>query len=284
MAEAFVSGVWGTQTNEPSFNAEYLKGDSLDIPTEVDRAIAVLGVLGGIGDKDRARESFTRDLQALKRTGLAMRIVPDVPGENLPWTQLSAIVNDKTKAADPDSYYPNLYISGTEAGSYTKEELDGVACRVSLRGLLLAAPYADRPDVDKALHYLDRPYDDYARDRWNPNKTPQLEVFAADQLAFKSAFPGLSLQLAGHRDFAFSALDTRLGKLGHTKPHSKELPLLSMSYMCSNLGRRKVGGVPVVGSFLSLGDRLMFGYVDGRARPRSGVGLLAGVNETVTAD
>lgn len=265
--EAFNSGVWSPQVVTPELDKTRFQPGQIAIAEEVDRAIELLDMAGGVGDKVKARDVFTADLVALNKTGIAMRIVPDVPGGNLPWDSLVALMDGKRpEGVDEASQWPELW---KNPESLITKQLGGTATRVALRGFLLNA---QPTGLDPVLHHSDLPADEYARQLWNPDKfTTQKDEVASDVAAFVAAFPELDLRAGNHRDFAFGVAADRVNRV----PTYEQL--FAEGWMRAiDLGRHAVAGGSVVPDVDSSGGLANFVWDDGGAYPLGGVGLSAG--------
>lgn len=273
MAEtlAFRSGPWSSKIS-PEFN-DFQQG-SIDVAAETDRHLELFEQLGGLGDKGMARDVFTQDLEALAATGLKMRIVPEVPAENVSWERLVSLMDSKrSKDVDAAHVYPNLWTPGTERESLTEVALASRASRVKLRGLLLNA-IQTQTRFDPILHHLSLPVDDYANKAWGSGRyeTTQVGEVQKNAAEFEAAYPTLELRGANHHDFAWEVLKHRLGLNGQ----DTEQLLLRGWMRIPDLGRHSVDGFSVVAGVWSGDKRVAFGGDNGKAPDGLGVGLSAG--------
>lgn len=270
MSEAFKSGPWGPTT--PEFSTARFQTGSLNIAAEVDRHVELFEALGGLGDKAKARDVFTADLEALAATGLAMRVVPEIPAENMSWDNLVDLMEGKRpRDVEAQCVYDNFWTPGTEKNSLKQHELASRAARVGLRGLLLNAD--TQTGVDPVLHHLGLPADDFANKEWHDNwhETTQMKEVAKNVDEFTAAHPSLNLRSVNHHDFALEVLKFRLGL-------TEGEQLLSRGWMrILDLGRLAVDGDSVVGDVRSDGGQVVFDRDYGGASGLGGVGLSAGL-------
>lgn len=269
-----VQGLWIPEKPKPVFDVNRFAKGTIDVSTEVDRGIELIRMAGGFnggGDEAKLRNDFTTDLVALEQTGLAMRIVPDVPGTNLPFNSLIALMDGvRPEGVEEASIYDKLWVPGVEADSLTPELLAGPAKRVALRGLLLSVSSGD---YDPVLHHRGLPADDHAKEMYDPSaKTTQTSALTQDISAFEATFPELDLRGASYRDYAF--LVTAFRRNLRQEPGA--LPL-SRGYMRDlGVGRHNVGGGSVVAGVDSDGGWARFDGGSGHANDLAGVGLSAG--------
>ncbi len=269
-----VQGLWIPEKPKPVFDVNRFAKGTIDVPTEVDRGIELIRMAGGFkggGDEAMLRDDFTADLEALKQTGLAMRIVPDVPGTNLPFDSLVALMDGvRPEGVKEVSIYDKLWVPGVEADSLTPELLAGPAERVALRGLLLSISSGG---YDPVLHHRGLPADAHAKAVYDPSaKTTQTSALAQDISAFEATFPELDLRGASYRDYAFDTTAFRR----NLRPEPSALPPFRGYMRDLALGRHNVGGFSVVAGVYSDVGRAGFDGGNGDANVNIGVGLSAG--------
>lgn len=225
--------------------------------------------LGYQPDVDRATETLTADFQALTALGYAGRLFVKAPAE-VSFDQLVEATGGMRPAGIDSLWrYPNLWVPGTEAESYTAEELNH-APEVAVARLALYS--ASKTDVDPLLHHLDAPFDDYARQRWGGDST-QLDEIEKDKAVFAAGHPDFALDALDHRDFALLAL------MGRIRGVDTADQILSRGYMwIADLPRRLVDGDSVVGDVSSDGGQRKLDRSSGAARSDFGVGLSVGQN------
>lgn len=245
----------------------------LNVTEEAGVAVAALNELGIVGDNDQALESTTNDFNALAQLGYDGRLFIRPPAHpSASFDALISAAEGKRPQDVAELYrYPNLWTPGTEAESYSDDELNQTASDLAVARLALFN-VADT-DVDPLLQHLDVPFDDYAKNTWG-GKTTQLDEIAKDITAFEAKHPEHDMTDIDHRDFAFMALMDRIKGVG------SEDMILSHGFMrIQNLGRRSVGGGSVVGCVDSSDGRLRLVWSFGSADPYDGVGVSAGLNE-----
>lgn len=230
-----------------------------------------LSILGLITDRDEALESIGDDYFALNELTLDAHetgeLYVDIP-YNLISTQgmIDAINNHGGKNYPKTAVYDNLWTPGTQAGSYTDEQLAKASGNEPTAKLAL---HSDEASEEPLLHFLNLPFDDYAKKQWNPDaEKTQIEAIAEQKDALETVYPEFIVSALGHRAFLLLGLQRRI--TGQKMP-------LTWGYMRdANLPRTTVGGSSVVGGVRSYDGQLYLLYSAGDADPGAGVGLSVG--------
>lgn len=182
----------------------------------------------------------------------------------------------KAAGVKEGNVYKNLWVSGTEAESYTENDLQGVFGAREQAAARLALFNATKTVYDPLLHLLGVPYDETHQDKNNHPET-QLEAAARIKSAFENRTPGTNIEAIDHRQFLMMAL---MDQVRGEKNQLTEL-ILTRGYMrISKLGRRAVAGVSCVGCVYSYGGRLKLYESDGYADLHLGLGFSVGIEES----
>lgn len=245
----------------------------LDAKEEALVAVSVLNELGIIGDYDQTLESTTNDFYALADLGYDGRLIVKPTSEQASFDELlKAAESMRPKDVEELWRYPNLWAPGTEAESYSEDDLNQTPNKLAVARLVLFNT-DETTGVDPILQHLDVPFDDYAKEQWGGEST-QIEEVAKDKEAFEAMHPEHDLAGIDHRDFAFMALMDRIKGVDASEM------ILNKGFMrMQKLDRRGVGGNSIVGCVRSDDGQLKLGRGFGDAFPHDGVGLSVGLNE-----
>lgn len=251
-----------------------LRSGKPDVSEAVGVTIEAYRDLGFVPDVDQATESLTTNFTPLAELGYDGRLYVEPPA-GISFNGLTTAADGRrAKGVDTLYHYPNLWTPGTEANSYTIDELYGnPAIEPQAR---LAVFNADRTtNVDPILHFLNMPYDDKYRD--GASQT-QLEALEALEQAFTGQHPEATMQALGHRATVMLVLMDRIRGVETINPKSADFVLNQGFVRIPNLGRKEVGGDSIVGNVDSYGSRLVLDGGNGRAYSGGGVGLSVGLN------
>lgn len=277
------AGLWTPQAPVPPRPAHDLawRPGTPDVDEAVAVSLEMLTYLGGVTDANK--EAVTEEVQTsfAEQADLGydgrLRVVPSA--ENVPFNALTALAEGLRPSDVAEMWqWPNLWVPGTEAGSYTEADLNSSRAGVVAQ---LAVFNAQETGHDPVLHHTNLPYDQYAKDAWNPSaEITQLEAVAADKAEFEATHEGFEVTMTDHRAYLVDAIMDRIR--GVVKPGSKEF-ILNQGFMRmpEEMGRRTVDGDSVVGLVGSDGGRLSLVGSVGRADPSEGVGLSVGKTEEV---
>lgn len=249
-------------------------------PLDINDAAAVtteaLSILNMIGpDREAAYESISAEYRALteviKDTNETGELYVDIPYSTIATAAMVEAIDGRSFGGYPETYvYDNLWTPGIETGSYTDADLAKSSGNEPTAQL---ARYADEVSEEPLLHFLNMPYDDYAKKEYNPeaDKT-QLEAIAEQKDALESVYPEFVVSALGHRAFLLLGLQHRI--------KGQKMPVSWGFMRDGNLPRTKVGRNSVVGFVSSRRGQLGLGYSDGDASPYGGVGLSVGLKES----
>jgi len=240
------------------------------IALAVSTTLKVYDMLDILDSEAEAKKAFTERYTDLMQLGEG-RFYPDLTAKQASSEQLwRAAVDLRPQDVADDYRYHELWTPGTEPDSYTEEELDGSVSDDSAR---IALFNTDKTGVDPILHHLGLPYDDYAKNKWNPDaSTTQLEAIEQDKRAFEAAHPGYSLDQLGFRAALTLVI---MDRIANVDPRSEKY-ILNRGYLRTELGRRTVDGYSVVGVVNSDVGRAGLGGGRGSADSYIGVGVSAG--------
>lgn len=273
--QSIETGAWTPQAPpEPQHELLWLQG-SPDVDEAVGVTLEMLTRLGGINDDNReaaeeeVRDNFTR-LASLGYDG-RLRVVPS-PQNMSTEALISFAEGMRPESVEEIWRWKNLWIPGAEADSYTEADINGAQVGAIAQ---LAIFSSMTTDYDRSLHHLGLPYDQYAKDRWDPKAdTTQLEAFADDRAEAEKRFDGFELAMTDHRAYLVDAI---MARIQGVDPRSAEFPLnRGFMRLPAELGRRVVDGRSVVGVVDSAGGQLRFDWSDGSAGGVVGVGLSMG--------
>jgi hypothetical protein len=208
--------------------------------------------------------------------------IPSIPYGMLATQQMVEVVDSHSFGKYPETYvYDNLWIPGTEDGSYTHEQL---AKSAGAKPTARLALHTNESTQEPLLHFLDLPFDDYAKIVSNPDaETTQLEALKSQKEKVKTENPEVDVLPLSHRDFLMLALIRRIK--GEQKQIPANMPIsLSISpggfLLDASLPRTEVDGISVVGCVYSYDGRLHLDGSDGSARSGSGVGIALELKES----
>lgn len=222
----------------------------------------------GFAPDGRAAETISEDFGKSAEVGYDGFLYVRAPKEVSFDAIIAAAEGKRPEKVDPVFRHPNLWTPGTEAESFTNEDLNQAPAQPQAR---LALYNADtQTGVDPLLHHLNIPADDYAKKKYGGETTQVAEV-AKDIKVFEAKHPEFDLDDLDHRDFAMIALMNRIRGI-----EPKDM-ILSAGFMnILKLRRCKVDGDSCVGHVCSFGGQLYLYRSVGRANPYDGVGVSMG--------
>lgn len=287
--EAVHSGVWTPQQPEvirPARELHFRPGTP-DVSEAVGVSMELLGYLGGVTDANRETTQQQVEAEFTEKAALGydgrLFVLPD--GGRVPFEALLAGAEGlKPSEIDERFRWDPLWRPGTEAESFTKKDLDGAKTETVTR---LAVFSSVETGLDPLLHHLNLPYDNYAKNKWNPDaETTQLEEIAADQAEFADRHEDFMVEMPGPRSYLVWAIMDRIrGRKAdapnYVDPRSQEF-VLNRGWMrvSEEMGRRAVGGGSVVGRVYSVGGQLRLVGSAGSAGGDVGVGVSVGRKES----
>ena len=253
-----------------------------DINEEAETTLEALMTLGVVGeDKEATHKSILNDYTALAETagnlGMTGEAIPSIPYGMLATQQMVEVVDSHSFGKYPEPYVDdNLWIPGTEDGSYTHEQL---AKSAGAKPTVRLALHTNESTQDPLLHFLDLPFDDYAKKEYTPDaETTQLEAIKSQKEKVETENPEVDVLPLSHRDFLMLALIRRI------KGEQKQIPAnmpISWGFMRdASLPRTEVDGRSVVGSVRSYRGRLYLALSGGRANFDDGVGIALELKES----
>lgn len=236
-------------------------------------AFSILNVVGP--DREATYESIASAYASLTElvTGAneTGELYVDIPYSTITTAVMVEAIGGHSFGGYPETYvYDNLWTPGIETGSYTDADLAKSSGNEPTAQL---ARYADEVSEEPLLHFLNMPYDDYAKKEYNPeaDKT-QLEAIAEQKDALESVYPEFVVSALGHRAFLLLGLQHRI--------KGQKMPVSWGFMRDGNLPRTKVARGPVVGCVDSSWGQLSLRSSGGYAYLRGGVGLSVGLKES----
>lgn len=239
------------------------------IDKRVRAIVELLKRLNLVNNEEALAKHVAEEVESLPGRGLAFVRFP----ANITFELLVEVVNAiaREKGRIEIFRWPLYWVSGTELGSCTADELDDVQDADAEPELeFRMALFAPQPakDVDPLLWFCGVPYDSlYAK---GEQATQEQEV-SRTIAAYEATNDGYGMYVLTHRDFlVLYALDL----LMDVEP-GKEI--LSEGFLRTpNLGRKSVGGDSYVGDVLVRAGQANFSGSDGDAYDRVGVGFSTG--------
>lgn len=250
---------------------------------DVNAAVEALGILRllDLNNKDAVKLATTKvrnDFEAAASSGVNGEPFIQLPGK-LPNGKRLISLGEMITALDEGTFrrkYPKTYVygelwtPGVGSEGYTEEQLeivDGLSPGWEPHGRI--AVYGAECEQDPLLHYLNLPFDEDAKNKYNPEApTTQLEKLAGLRTAFEAQHQGFNTAALGARAIAFRALMQRI--------KDEPMPISCGFLRDTSLPRITVGGVSVVGHIYSRDGRFHLGDSIGRADRNSGVGISVG--------
>lgn len=245
----------------------YLPGTP-DVAEAVGVTIEAYRALGCTPDEEVATESLTEEFNRIIEAGYTGHLFVRPPQE-LGFDTLIEAAEGKLPEGVPKIFRePNLWTPGTEAQSYTEEDLNkGPATPLARLALFNADP---NTGVDPLLHHLTIPADEEAQQKYGGD-TNQVSKLEKDKKAFEAQHLDYDLDQLDHRDFAMLALMDRVRGV------EPEDMILSKGFMrVLRLGRRTVVGGSYVGRVISDGGQFGLNGSSGSADSYGGVGVSMG--------
>ena len=239
------------------------------IDKRVRAIVELLKRLNLVNNEEALAKHVAEEVESLPGRGLAFVRFP----ANITFELLVEVVNAiaREKGRIEIFRWPLYWVSGTELGSCTADELDDVQDADAEPELeFRMALFAPQPakDVDPLLWFCGVPYDSlYAKGE----QATQEQEISRTIAAYEATNDGYGMYVLTHRDFlVLYALDL----LMDVEP-GKEI--LSEGFMRTpNLGRKSVVGVSCVGYVLVRAGQAYFNGSHGAARDGYGVGLSTG--------
>ena len=281
MSGQLPEGLWTPrQLPTPSHELQFLSGKP-NISEAVGVTMDYLTYLGGVHDANRegVEEQTTEHYEKLTNLGYDGRLYRLPSGLNVPSGALLAAAEGLRPGDVAKRFrYGPLWVPGTEAESFTAEQLDGNRLVIVSR---LAIYTAAETGVDPLLHHTALPYDDYAKKWWDHKAwATQLEMIEADRATFakQHGHEGFNLEQSDQRDYLVLAGMDRIRGLNlnaanFVDPRSEQFVLNRGAMRLSD--RRSVDCDSVVGNVNSNGGGLRLNRTNGDANSNAGVGLSA---------
>jgi hypothetical protein len=242
---------------------------------DVGAAVEALSLITNFDDRAQVEESVRRDFAGVRESGVKGEAYIQVPGSVANLGRVVQALDEGNFSKDyPSTYvWHELWTPSTGPEGYAQEELDeidGLPTGWQAHGRI--AVHGTESQDEPLLHFLGLPYDDYAKQTWDPKaEATQLEKVAKAKQAFE----------AEHPDFNMVVLDANaVGFIGLMRRIKGEPMPMSWGFMRdASLPRKTVGGDSVVGCVDSLGGQLGFSNSLGYGNGYVGVGLSVGLKE-----
>lgn len=240
----------------------------------VGATVEALNVLGIIEDRDRVTDTVTKDFESLGASGRTGEAFIQIPRSLVTLEQLidasDSATYSNSRTYPKSDVWKKLWIPGNDPNGYSADELD----RLTLDGSgnfdihARLAIFGEEATKEPLLHFLNMPYDDYARDKWGGDQT-QLEFIDKAIADYEAeAHEGFEMTPLNAKAVAMIALVRRIK--GQTMP-------MAWGYMrVAALTRKTVDGVSCVGYVYSRRDHLRLRGSRGASSSSIGVGLSVG--------
>ncbi len=242
---------------------------------DVGAAVEALSLVAAFDDREAVTAQVRGEFAALAGSSVQGELYIHVPSSVANLGRVAQALDEGSfgKEYQATYVYGQLWTPGVGQEGYTADELgtlgsgtgeDQVHARVAVHGT--------KSQDEPLLHFLCLPYDDYAKQTWNPRaEATQLEKVAEVKQAFEAENTDFNMAPFNANDVAFMALMYRI--------KGEDMPMSRGFMRDASLSRKSVGGYSVVGSVYSSRGRLRFGLSDGDANDGIGVGLSVGKNE-----
>lgn len=240
----------------------------------VGAAVEALSLVATFDDREAVTAQVREEFTTLATSGVEGEMYVHVPKSVANLGRVIQALDEGSFGKEyPASYvYGQLWTPGVGQEGYTADELGTLGLDTDDQVHARVAVHRSESSAEPLLHFLGLPYDDYAKETWNPKaEATQLEKVAEATQAFDDEHPDFNMAALNANAVAFIALMRRI--------KGEPMPMEWGFMRDASLTRKTVDGNSVVGYVGSRGGQLRFSRSDGYGAGNVGVGLSVGSSE-----
>jgi hypothetical protein len=240
----------------------------------VGAAVEALSLVASFDDREAVTAQVREEFATLATSGVEGEMYIHVP-------RSVANLGRAIQALDEGSFgkeyrasyvYGQLWTPGVGQEGYAADELGTLGIDTEDQVHARIAVHSAKSEDEPLLHFLGLPYDDYAKQNWNPKaEATQLEKVADSKQLIEAKHPGLNMAALNANAVAFISLMRRI--------KGEPMPMEWGFMRDASLGRKTVDGHSVVGRVDSYEGRLEFRNSGGDGYGYAGVGLSVGSSQ-----